>query len=52
MNPWIGATMCTLPFGSRINFESTSHYTVQPGDFALPGHVLRDDAALELARPL
>jgi hypothetical protein len=45
-NPWLGATSCTLPFGSRINVQSHSFYTVQAGDYALPGHQLRDDALL------
>src|SRR5580765_4817352 len=43
-NPYVGVTSCTLPFGSRINVLSFSHYTVQPGDFALPLHQLKDDA--------
>jgi hypothetical protein len=34
--PYTGVTSCTLPFGSRINVLSFSHYTVQAGDFALP----------------
>lgn len=45
-DPWVGATSCTLPFGSRLNFHSFSHYMVQPGDFALTGHLLKDDAYL------
>ena len=44
--PYTGVTSCTLPFGSRMNVLPFSHYTVQPGDFALPDHQLRDDAAL------
>ena len=39
-------TSCTLPFNSRLQVLPFSHYTVQPGDFNLPGHNLRDDAAL------
>jgi hypothetical protein len=45
-NPWIGATSCTLPFGSRLNFQSFSHYTVQPADYGLSGHTLTDTASL------
>jgi hypothetical protein len=45
-NPWHGATSCTLPFGSRINVQSTSHYTVQAGDYDLPNHKLTDSALL------
>src|SRR5580765_1973558 len=45
-NPYVGVTSCTLPFGSRVNVLSFSHYTVQPLDFALPSHQLRDDASL------
>ena len=44
--PYTGVTSCTLPFGSRVNVLSFSHYTVQPLDFTLPNHQLRDDAAL------
>jgi hypothetical protein len=44
--PYTGVTSCTLPFGSRVNVLSFSHYTVQAADFALPGHALTDDAAL------
>jgi hypothetical protein len=45
-DPWTNATSCTIPFGSRINVQSFSHYTVQPGDFTLPGNALKDDATL------
>src|SRR3954452_24823919 len=38
--PWTGATSCTLPFGSRINTNQFSFYTVKSTDFNLPGHVL------------
>ena len=41
-----GLTSCTLPFGSRLNAQSFSFYTVQAGDFNLPGHQLADSAAL------
>ena len=30
-------TSCTLPFGSRLNVQTSSFYTVQPLDFNLPG---------------
>src|SRR5215216_6122062 len=45
-SPYTGATKCTLPFGSRINVQSTSHYTVAAADFGLSNHQLKDDAAL------
>src|SRR3954453_18035914 len=45
-NPYTGVTSCTLPAGARLNVLGFSHYTVQPGDFALAGHNLRDDATL------
>ena len=38
-NPLIS---CTLPFGSRLNVQSNSFYTVQPADYNLPGHILSD----------
>ena len=41
-NPWVGATSCTLPFGSRINVLSFSFYTVTAADFNLAGHKLTD----------
>ena len=44
--PYTGVTMCTLPPGSRLQVLPFSHYTVQAADFALPGHVLRDDGSL------
>ena len=50
--PYTGVTSCTMPFGSRLQVLPFSHYTVQPGDFNLAGHNLRDDAASGLARPL
>ena len=33
-NPWIGATLCTLPFGSRVGVLQFSFYTVKPADFS------------------
>ena len=44
--PYTGVTSCTLPFGSRVNVLSFSHYSVQALDFTLPNHQLRDDAFL------
>src|SRR5215212_7665353 len=44
--PYTGVTSCTLPFGGRVNVLSTSHYTVQAGDFALSLDQLKDDATL------
>ena len=35
-NPWVGATKCTLPFGSRIGVLPFSFYTVKAADFNLP----------------
>ena len=46
LSPWVGVTSCTLPFGSTLNFQSFSHYTVQAADFGLPGHSLTDTASL------
>src|SRR5215217_4318585 len=45
-SPYTGATSCTLPFGTRINVQAFSHYTVQAGDFGLADHKLTDDVAL------
>ena len=44
--PYMGVTSCTLPFGSRLQVLPFSHYTVQAGDFNLPGHNLTRHAAL------
>jgi hypothetical protein len=41
-----GLTSCILPFGSRLNVQSFSFYTVQAADFNLPGHALTDSAEL------
>ncbi len=35
-------TKCTLPFGASVQTPFLSHYTVQPADYGLPGHVLTD----------
>ena len=48
-DPWQHADLCTLPFGSRINVESFSHYTVLAADFGLPNHILKDSASLDWA---
>src|SRR3954451_1616071 len=48
-SPYIGATSCTLPFGSSISTNAFSFYTVQAADFALPGHSLTDTATLNWA---
>src|SRR4051794_5466643 len=45
-NPWVGATTCRLPFGSRLNILSFSFYTVTAADFNLAGHKLTDAAQL------
>ena len=39
-------TSCTIPFNGRVVIQPFSHYTAQPGDFALPSHQLKDDAFL------
>jgi hypothetical protein len=44
--PYTGVTSCTLPAGSRVNVLPFSHYTVQPGDWNLPGHTLTDNVSL------
>jgi len=44
--PFTGATSCILPFGSRLNVQSFSFYTVMADDFGLPGHALTDSAQL------
>ena len=44
--PYLGVTSCTIPFNGRVVIQPFSHYTVQAGDFALPGHQLKDDAFL------
>jgi hypothetical protein len=45
-DPFRNATVCTLPFGSRLNVEPFTFYTVQAADFNLPGHVITDSAEL------
>jgi len=48
-SPYVGATSCTLPFGSSISTNTFSFYTVQAADFGLPGHSLTDTATLNWA---
>src|SRR5580765_6967864 len=45
--PYEGVTSCTLPAGSRVNVLPFSDYTVQPGDWNLPGHILTDSVSLQ-----
>lgn len=45
-DPYIGATSCTLPFGSTVESNFHSFYTVQPADYGLPNHTLTDSATL------
>jgi hypothetical protein len=47
-DPWRapGLTTCILPFGSRLNVQSFSFYTVVAADFNLPAHKLTDSAAI------
>jgi len=45
-NPWVGASKCTLPFGSRIGVLPFSFYTVKASDFNLPDHALGDAVAV------
>src|SRR5262245_8287541 len=45
-NPYVGATMCTLPFGTTITSNGHSFYTVQATDVNLPQSTLTDTATL------
>src|SRR5262249_24113348 len=45
-SPYVGATSCLLPFGTNIQTNAFSFYTVQAGDFALPAHTLTDTASV------
>src|SRR5262249_60615882 len=45
-SPYVGATMCTLPFGTTITSNGHSFYTVQQSDFNLPAATLTDTATL------
>jgi hypothetical protein len=45
-DPFRNATMCTLPFGSRLNVQPFSFYEIALGDYDLPGHVVTDTASL------
>jgi hypothetical protein len=42
-DPFVGQTMCTLPYGSRLNSLPFAFYTVTADDFNLPDHELTDD---------
>ena len=46
-NPWVGATSCTLPFGSRLNVHNFAFYEVKPADLNLPNSTLTDAASLD-----
>jgi hypothetical protein len=46
LNPYIGATSCSLAFGGTLTTKSFSHYVVQAADFGLPSHTLTDTASL------
>ena len=35
-SPYLGATSCTMPFGSSMTTVQFSHYTVLAGDFDIP----------------
>jgi uncharacterized repeat protein (TIGR01451 family) len=48
-SPYVGATSCTLPFGTSIVTNPHSFYTVQAGDFALPNNTITDTATLNWA---
>src|SRR5262249_2883203 len=45
-SPYVGATACTLPFGSSILTNPAQVYTVQASDFTLPNHTLQMTGAL------
>jgi len=45
-DPWVNATSCTLHPGARIRVLDFGFYTVQGGDYTLPGSVLTDQATL------
>jgi len=45
-SPYVGATQCLIPFGSSIESQPYSFYTVQPADTALPDQRLSDTATL------
>jgi hypothetical protein len=46
-DPWVGASSCTLPFGSSINVQGFAFYEVQAGDLNLPNATLTDSASLD-----
>jgi hypothetical protein len=41
-----GQTLCTLPPNSSIELNGINLYTVQPGDFLLPGNILPDEVTV------
>src|SRR5262249_12863351 len=41
-SPYVGATSCTLPFGTSITSNPHTFYTVQAADFGLPASTLTD----------
>ena len=45
-DPYLGSTLCTLPFGSSLEADNFSFYTVQPSDFNNTGHLLADDVTV------
>src|SRR5690242_13870324 len=48
-SPYVGATSCSLPFGTSIQTNDFSFYTVQPADFNLPNQQLTDTATFNWA---
>jgi len=41
-SPYVGATLCTIPWDAGIETENYSFYTVAPDDYNLPNHELTD----------
>jgi uncharacterized repeat protein (TIGR01451 family) len=41
-SPYVGATLCTIPWDAGIETENYSFYTVAPDDYNLPSHELTD----------
>jgi hypothetical protein len=41
-NPYIGATLCTIPWDAGIESANFSFYSASPLDYDLPGHLLGD----------
>src|SRR4029453_7392487 len=49
-SPYVGATQCTLPFGTSITSNVHTFYTVTAADFNnLPGHQITDTATVSWA---